>query len=295
MAALVREIAYQDDTGLIAIFLASPKISDFFDIAIQLSNLEKAMQQDLIITKELKGKLEIKKKQEEELQERQRIWQQELAAQQAISLLKKRERMDLLQKTKNQELQYQRLLAENQARQQEILREIEALESELRRLLLRVTIPPRQPGLFIWPVTDGYVTQEYGPTSQTGFVNDAYNFHNGIDIGHRDGIGTPIKAVMDGIVTASGDLSPYAYGRWVAINHGNGLVTLYAHLSRLAVERGSRVKQGSIIGYMGSTGFVTGPHLHFTVYAAETFKTSERPYGLLPLGASINPRDYLPR
>jgi murein DD-endopeptidase MepM/ murein hydrolase activator NlpD len=46
---------------------------------------------------------------------------------------------------------------------------------------------------------------------------------------------------------------------------------------------------------MGSTGYVTGPHLHLTVYAAETFKVVERSYGLLPLGASINPRDYLPR
>jgi murein DD-endopeptidase MepM/ murein hydrolase activator NlpD len=295
VASALREIAYIDETGFLAILLGAPTISDFFDNAAQMANLEEAMRQDLAAMRQLKEKLETDRAREEELEATQRAKQQELSAQQAISELKKKDRADLLQKTRNQEARYQQLLAENQKRQQEILREIEALESDLRKLLLRVTVPARQPGLFAWPVDGGYVTQEYGDTKSTGFINDAYTFHNGIDIGHQDGIGTPIRAVMDGTVVASGNLSPYAYGRWVAVDHGNGLISLYAHLSRIAVSNGKQVRRGSVVGYMGSTGYVTGPHLHLTVYAAETFKVVERSYGLLPLGASINPRDYLPR
>lgn len=294
IASLLQEIAYIDETGLLPILLGSSTISDFFDNAVQFSNLEEALQRDLSVMQALKGKLETDRAREEILEEKQHAQQQHLSAQQAISELKKKERSSLLQQTRNQESRYQQLLAENQKRQQEILREIEALESDLQKLLLKVTVPPRQPGLFTWPVEGGYVTQEYGDTKSTGFINDAYAFHNGIDIGASGGIGTPIRAVMDGKVVASGNLSPYAYGRWMAVDHGNGLITLYGHLSRIAVANGKQVRRGSVIGYMGSTGFVTGPHLHLTVYAAETFKTIQRSYGLLPLGASLNPRDYLP-
>jgi murein DD-endopeptidase MepM/ murein hydrolase activator NlpD len=295
LALGLQEIAYVDDRGPLIAILAAPALTEVFDHSIQLINLDNKLRENAEVLKILKNELSEKRTAEAALELKQKSREQDLIAQQEISNMQKRQREELLRQTRNQESQYQRLLAENQKRQREILREIEALESELTRLLLRVTVPARQPGLFIWPVTGGYVTQEYGPTSETGFINDAYSFHNGIDFGHSEGVGTPVKAVMDGTVIATGDLSPYAYGLWIAIDHGNGLTTLYGHLSRRAVSRGAKVKQGSTIGYMGSTGFATGPHLHLTVYATETFKTSERPYGLLPLGASINPRDYLPR
>ena len=94
-------------------------------------------------------------------------------------------------------------------------------------------------------------------------------------------------------MTASGDNGRYAYGEWLAIRHNNGLTTLYTHLSAKAVSVDQAVSQGQIIGYEGSTGFVTGPHLHFTVYSTNTFKVEKRWFGLLPLGGSVNPFDYL--
>ena len=78
------------------------------------------------------------------------------------------------------------------------------------------------------------------------------------------------------------------------MEHNNNLTTLYAHLSVQSVKQGSAVKKGEVVGYMGSTGFATGPHVHFTVYASNTFITQQRWFGLLPLGGSINPRNYLP-
>ncbi|MEK7578525.1 MAG: M23 family metallopeptidase, partial [Patescibacteria group bacterium] len=80
---------------------------------------------------------------------------------------------------------------------------------------------------------------------------------------------------------------------WLAVRHNNGLTTLYAHLSAKTVSVGQTVSQGQIIGYEGSTGFVTGPHLHFTVYSTNTFRVEKRWFGLLPLGGSVNPFDYL--
>lgn len=84
--------------------------------------------------------------------------------------------------------------------------------------------------------------------------------HTGIDIGA--GSGTPIKAADGGTVIYAGWMS--GYGNTVVIDHGGGISTLYAHMSRFAVSGGG-VSQGQTIGYVGSTGYSTGPHLHFEV------------------------------
>ena len=89
-----------------------------------------------------------------------------------------------------------------------------------------------------------------------------YRPHLGVDFGARRG--TPLLAVNDGKVIFSGRKG--GYGNVVKIKHRGGLVSLYAHQSRIRVKRGERVKKGQIIGYVGSTGRSTGPHLHFGLY-----------------------------
>ena len=86
--------------------------------------------------------------------------------------------------------------------------------------------------------------------------------HRGVDF--RAGHGTPILAVADGRVSRAGWAG--GYGRQVRLSHANGLLTSYSHMSRIAVAPGSRVRQGQVIGYVGSTGLSTGPHLHFETY-----------------------------
>jgi murein DD-endopeptidase MepM/ murein hydrolase activator NlpD len=80
-------------------------------------------------------------------------------------------------------------------------------------------------------------------------------------------------APLSGTVRATGntDAVPgcYSWGKWTLIDHANGLSTLYAHQSAINVSPGQSVSTGEVIGYVGSTGFSTGPHLHFTVYAKE--------------------------
>ena len=86
--------------------------------------------------------------------------------------------------------------------------------------------------------------------------------HQGTDYGAS--YGTPIRAVTDGVVSFAGWHG--GHGNMVKLNHANGLGTGYAHMSRIAVAPGTRVNQGQVIGYVGSTGLSTGPHLHFEVY-----------------------------
>jgi murein DD-endopeptidase MepM/ murein hydrolase activator NlpD len=89
-----------------------------------------------------------------------------------------------------------------------------------------------------------------------------HSCHTGQDIGASSG--TPIHAADAGVVLSVG--KSRAYGNVTLIDHGNGLVTMYAHQSRFGVSQGDVVGVGDVIGYVGSTGFSTGPHLHFEVH-----------------------------
>lgn len=89
-----------------------------------------------------------------------------------------------------------------------------------------------------------------------------YGFHNGVDIAAAHG--TPVGASCEGVVTAAGWMG--GYGKAVIIDHSKGYRTLYGHLSSIYVRPGQRVAAGRIIGRVGSTGWSTGPHLHFTLW-----------------------------
>ena len=124
---------------------------------------------------------------------------------------------------------------------------------------------PSAAGL-IWPV-NGPITSPFGP--RWG------GFHPGIDIGVPTG--TPIHAAAAGTVIWCGWET--GYGNLVVIDHHNGLATAYAHQSRIAVGCNQDVSQGQVIGYVGCTGFCTGPHLHFEV---RVNGTPVDPLGYLP-------------
>jgi murein DD-endopeptidase MepM/ murein hydrolase activator NlpD len=115
----------------------------------------------------------------------------------------------------------------------------------------------------------GPITSNYGLRMHP--ILGYARMHRGLDF--RAGMGSPIIAVADGIVARAGWAG--GYGNQVRINHAGGLSTSYSHMSRIAVSPGSRVRQGQVIGNIGTTGLSTGPHLHF-----ETYRN----------GATINPR-----
>ncbi len=122
-------------------------------------------------------------------------------------------------------------------------------------------------GTFVWPTTERYLSgYDYVPNAN----------HRGIDIAGK--IGNPIYAVDAGVVVYS-NWNENGYGNLIVVDHGNGWQSVYAHLSDFAMFCGDNVDQGQIIGYMGSTGNSTGPHLHFEL-------RNER-YGV------VNPWDFL--
>ena len=117
-------------------------------------------------------------------------------------------------------------------------------------------------------VTDSYGYRTHPVTGKRG------TWHNGVDL--AAGSGTSIYASKSGTVTTAVNSS--IWGNYVVINHGDGFSTLYAHMQGLIVSVGDYVKQGQTIGYVGSTGLSTGPHLHFTIY-----------YN----GSDVNPMSYI--
>ena len=149
-------------------------------------------------------------------------------------------------------------LAVRRASLQQLKQVLEAQQQEFAALLpntpyalkgVSITVPS------IWPAR-GEVSSPFG------LRWNGSDFHPGIDIAND--FGTPIVATADGIVTDAG-WNAGGYGNKVDIDHGNGIMTRYGHAQSIVVRPGQQVRRGQIIAYMGSTGFSTGPHVHYEV------------------------------
>lgn len=147
----------------------------------------------------------------------------------------------------------------------EVLAQEEALEGDIQSMIAELERQEAansitSTGTYIWPLPG------YSPGSAYGWrmhpIFHEMRFHAGEDIGAPSG--TPILAADSGVATVIPD-NGNGYGNYIMINHGGGRVTLYAHMSAFAISGGATVTQGQVIGYVGSTGNSTGPHLHFEV------------------------------
>lgn len=124
-----------------------------------------------------------------------------------------------------------------------------------------------------WPVK-GWITSGFG--SRIDPFSGSLSFHQGVDIANDEG--TPVKATADGVVAYTAFEKDY--GNIITINHGNGYSTRYGHLQRSVSSPGDNIKSGQVIGFLGSSGRSTAPHLHYEVVLN---------------GVSVNPVKYLDR
>ena len=295
MRILFREIQRQDSQSLLTVVLKSGTLADALGEVKTLFDLSARLAIDVDNLYRLNDQYGSKLSDLSKAQEQIERSQANRSNRTAILASKEEEQRRLVIQTQNEEEIYQRHLQDIINRQREIAREVEELDAQLRGEI-NVAKLPNEGKIFISPVGEGYsLTQGYGRTS---FAVYGYRgqWHNGLDF--RAPVGTPILAPAIGTIEITGNQDSFcpngAYGKFIVINHPNNLMTLYAHLSSITVSPGEEVRQGDIIGYAGSTGYATGPHLHFTVFSKDTFQMrSSRSCGPMPQGGDIDPRKYL--
>lgn len=259
----------RDKESLIESFLTNKSISEVFDEYEATNQFQEKVR---LQSKQLsihKNQLFDRKTATELEKNKLLSLKSELADQNKLLQQNKKEKNNLLSITKNKETEYKKILAERQAEKERFEKELFNFESELKRTIDPKSYPTRG-NILSWPLDNIRITQLFGKTSDSGRLYSS-GTHNGIDFGTNRG--TPVKAALSGVVKGAGNTDEqrgcYSYGKWILLEHDNGLSTLYAHLDLIKTNIGQRVSTGDVIGYSGNTGYSTGPHLHLTVYASQ--------------------------
>ena len=268
-----------------------------------MATVSEKLRQNIINLNQVKTALENTKQQTVDAKNELTTLQSQLSDQQKIVTQNINDKNLLLKQTKNNEANYQKLLKDRLAKKDAVEKELENYESQLKFILDPSKLP--QSRVLSWPLSKIYVTQLFGKTvdSKRLYVSGT---HNGVDF--RASTGTPVMAMADGTVLGTGntDLTcPGAsFGKFVFIKYNNGLSSTFGHLSLIKSNVGDIVKTGDVVGYSGATGYVTGPHLHVSLYASAAVKMATMPSAAcsghtytLPVSAVnayLNALDYLP-
>lgn len=270
LAETLRKIHEADNRSLVEVVLSYNNISDFWGEIDEIQKFQVTVRDDLETLRILKEELGIQKTVLESERSNLNKFNTNLYNQKLVVDTNKKEKDSLLGITKNEESTYQELLRERVQAKERFERELQELESALRVEIDPDRIPPAGKGILRWPLDNIFVTQKFGKTSSSGRLY-ASGTHNGVDF--RSAQGTRVKSSLSGEVVEVGNTDLikgcFSYGKWVLLRHGNGLSTLYAHLSHISVSSGESVDTGDIIGYSGNTGYSTGPHLHMSLFASQ--------------------------
>jgi murein DD-endopeptidase MepM/ murein hydrolase activator NlpD len=271
---IIRARYKSHEDSLIEILLRHDRLSDFWVTYDAYDNVRDTLSAKVAELSQFQALLEENRSESEAKRDRLATLQTQYQNQNQVLTNNQVEQTELLVATKNEEANYQQLLAERQSAREQIMRELREFESQLQFILDPNTIPAPGTPVFNWPVENVVITQLFGGTEFAKRNANVYGgrpYHPGVDFGAPRG--TPIFAPLTGTVRAVGntDLVPgcFSWGKWILIDHSNGLSTLYAHQDVNSVSPGQKVSTGDIIGYVGNTGYSTGPHLHFTVYVQE--------------------------
>lgn len=300
---------YESDwQSLPQVALSNESFSGLWDDLESLDQFNATVQANIEILKRLKAELESKHVAQKSEKGKLLSLKGDLGDQKKVTEDTKKQKAQLLVKTSNQESKFQKDLKQKKALIAALEKEVRDYESTLKFILDPSSIPPRGTKVFFPPVDSVYITGKFGASSATNGSGQrlyASGTHNGTDF--RASVGTPVKAMLGGIVMGTGntDLTcPGAsFGKWVLIDHQNGLASISAHLSLVSVSAGDTVATGQRVGLSGSTGWSTGPHLHISVYARKAVNILTRPSSgcsgrtyTMPIAAIngyLDPMDYL--
>ncbi|MBU2010127.1 peptidoglycan DD-metalloendopeptidase family protein [Patescibacteria group bacterium] len=319
---LIRNIDEMENTSLVEMALANAEFSVTWNDIENMQRFRGIISDNLKKLKVFKKELENKKLENETEKKSLLQFEDQLLDQKKIVETNKKNKNYLLSETKNQESTYQTIVANKKAAKEVFEKELADFESQLKTEIDRSRLPALGSGALGWPLKDASldlcssvngkkvancVTQYFGNTAfaRSGAYNGSG--HNGIDF--RAAVGEPVYASASGTIKGVGNTDLYtgcySYGKWILVEHDNGLSTLYAHLSLIKVKTGQYAQKGDIIGYSGNTGYSTGPHLHYGVYASEgvqivrlgdvkSITNCANAYiPVAPFSAYLNPIDYL--
>ena len=318
LAGLLALFYETEKNSNVELFLRQPTFSRFFQMIEGNAAIEKKLLSTLADLHALRSELEGEKNAETLKRDESKDLNNLLQQRKLALISEKNEQAQLLSVTKQQEMLYQQVLAEQEKKRQQLDKEIQDIEAKIRITIDASSLPQKGSGVLGWPLPDvskqscfsgiasalNCITQFFGYTDFAAAGNYAGNGHNGIDF--RADVGTPVFAAENGVVKGTGDTDvgcrSASYGKWILLEYPDNLSTIYGHLSQINVSPGDAVSRGARIGLSGKTGYATGPHLHFGLYASKGVSIQSirskvcgrmMTLPIAAINAYLNPLDYL--
>jgi len=321
----IRNMAEAGDVSLVEQVFAAGNLTEAWTAVDDATSLNSALRANVANLSKAKEELSNQKQDVDAKKSELTLLASDLTTQKRSLDVAKSEKDRLLAQTKNQESVYQDLITRKQAERKLFEQALSSLENSLASVG-QGAAPASQTGVLAWPYSSTFaqscagksgalgnihcITQYFGNTAFATANSQIYNGsgHNAIDIGMP--VGTPVNSALSGTVFGTGNTDSvpgcYSFGKWVVVKHPNGLATLYSHLSTINVSKGEAVSTGQTLGLSGMTGYATGPHLHFGVYASAgiqimtlgqyrgaTTPCANATMPVAPKDAYLNPMSYL--
>lgn len=321
----IRNMAEAGDVSLVEQVFAADNLTEAWTAVDDATSLNSALRTNVANLSKAKDELSTQKQDVDAKKNELTSLASDLTTQKRSLDVAKSEKDRLLSQTKNQESIYQDLITRKQAERKLFEQALSSLENSLASVG-QGAAPASQTGVLAWPYSSTFanscagksgalgnihcITQYFGNTAFATANSQIYNGsgHNAIDIGMP--VGTPVNSALSGTVFGTGNTDSvpgcYSFGKWVVVKHPNGLATLYSHLSTINVSKGEAVSTGQTLGLSGMTGYATGPHLHFGVYASAgiqimtlgqyrgaTTPCANATMPVAPKDAYLNPMSYL--
>lgn len=322
----LRSVAESEESSLVIKIISTNSLREAWQIADEVAQFNQALVKHIDDLRSIRAALSTNRDQVASEKAKLISLQNDLASQKRSVDASKAAQQQLLSQTKNQEANYQQLIAQKQAAEKSFEQELLTLQGQLNLIVNPNLLPKVGSGILSWPFSLAFmkgctqrknlfknlfcITQYFGNTAFSTANPQIYKGkgHNAIDIAAP--IGTPVQTALGGVVLDTGNTDLvrgcYSFGKWIMVVHGNGLSTIYSHLSAIDVSKGQSVRTGQVIGLSGMSGYATGPHIHFGVYATEgtqimtlrQFKgaiigCADAKMPVATLSAYLNPLSYL--